>query len=133
MTSSGPSSDTRPRNASARASSAGSLVEPILLATPRDGGLGAETVVAVRKTFELGGRDAAPGRSGAAELNDAAALLNLWLEEDRASGAGAPQSIAILVRERSLLYVAATRARDQLAISWSGQASPLLEGVRGAG
>ncbi|RAX21507.1 hypothetical protein DRB06_05995 [Actinomyces sp. Z5] len=34
-----------------------------------------------------------------------------------------------LLRERSLLYVAATRARDQLAISWSGQASPLLEGV----
>lgn len=31
------------------------------------------------------------------------------------------------LRERSLLYVAATRARDQLAISWSGQASPLLE------
>ncbi|WP_181575205.1 hypothetical protein [Actinomyces sp. Z5] len=36
------------------------------------------------------------------------------------------------LRERSLLYVAATRARDQLAISWFGQASPLLEGVRGA-
>ncbi|MBW3068068.1 UvrD-helicase domain-containing protein [Actinomyces sp. 594] len=146
----------------------------------------------------------------AAELDDAAALLNLWLEEDRDSGAGAPESIAILVRDRyqrdnvvtglahrgvevrpvdreavgrgrpvvmtmhrakglefrkvllfdvsveaiprslreqeyseadhddallrecSLLYVAATRARDQLAISWSGQASPLLEGVRGA-
>lgn len=34
-----------------------------------------------------------------------------------------------LLRERSLLYVAATRARDQLAISWSGQASPLLEGI----
>ena len=32
-----------------------------------------------------------------------------------------------MLRERSLLYVAATRARDQLAISWSGQASPLLE------
>ncbi|MDO4900564.1 UvrD-helicase domain-containing protein [Actinomyces sp.] len=146
----------------------------------------------------------------AAELDDAAELLNLWLEEDHAAGAGAPESIAILVRdryqrdnvvtglahrgvevrpvgreavgrgrpvvmtmhrakglefrkvllfdvsveaiprslreqeyseadhddallrERSLLYVAATRARDQLAISWSGQASPLLEGVRGA-
>nr|WP_259390716.1 hypothetical protein [Actinomyces sp. 2119] len=27
------------------------------------------------------------------------------------------------------LYVAATRACDQLAISWSGQASPLLEGI----
>ena len=38
-----------------------------------------------------------------------------------------------LLRERSLLYVAATRARDQLAISWSGQASPLLEGIAGEG
>lgn len=37
-----------------------------------------------------------------------------------------------LLRERSLLYVAATRARDQLAISWSGRKSPLLEGVIGA-
>ena len=34
-----------------------------------------------------------------------------------------------LLRERSLLYVAATRARDHLAISWSGQQSPLLENV----
>ena len=34
-----------------------------------------------------------------------------------------------LLRERSLLYVAATRARDQLAISWSGRESPLLEEV----
>jgi len=33
-----------------------------------------------------------------------------------------------LLRERSLLYVAATRARDELAISWSGQASTLLNG-----
>ena len=31
-----------------------------------------------------------------------------------------------LLRERSLLYVAATRARDQLAIAWSGEASPLV-------
>ena len=31
-----------------------------------------------------------------------------------------------LLRERSLLYVAATRARDQLAISWSGESSPLI-------
>ena len=31
-----------------------------------------------------------------------------------------------LLRERSLLYVAATRARDQPAISWSGEASPLI-------
>ena len=34
-----------------------------------------------------------------------------------------------MLRERSLLYVAATRARDQLAISWSGKASPLLDTI----
>lgn len=33
-----------------------------------------------------------------------------------------------LLRERSLLYVAATRARDELAISWSGTASEFLGG-----
>ena len=32
-----------------------------------------------------------------------------------------------LLRERSLLYVAATRARDLLAISWHGKSSPLLD------
>ena len=31
-----------------------------------------------------------------------------------------------LLRERSLLYVAATRARDVLAVSWAGKRSPLL-------
>ena len=31
-----------------------------------------------------------------------------------------------LLRERSLLYVAATRARDELAVSWSGEASPFI-------
>ncbi|WP_432560413.1 3'-5' exonuclease [Granulicoccus sp. GXG6511] len=31
-----------------------------------------------------------------------------------------------ILRERALLYVAATRARDALAVSWSGQASSLL-------
>ncbi len=31
-----------------------------------------------------------------------------------------------LLRERSLLYVAATRARDELAISWSGEASEFV-------
>ena len=31
-----------------------------------------------------------------------------------------------MLRERSLLYVAATRARDELAVSWSGTTSPLL-------
>ena len=138
------------------------------------------------------------------ELGKAAELLTLWLEQDRDSGLNAPESIAVLVRdryqrdavvnglaqrhvevravdreavgrgrpvvmtmhrakglefrkvllfdvsrnaiprslrdqqyseadgadallrERSLLYVAATRARDQLAISWTGEASPLI-------
>ncbi|MCK0114018.1 AAA family ATPase [Ornithinimicrobium sp. F0845] len=34
-----------------------------------------------------------------------------------------------MLRERSLLYVAATRARDVLAVSWSGQQSTLLRGA----
>lgn len=33
-----------------------------------------------------------------------------------------------LQRERSLLFVAATRAREQLAITWAGKRSPFLEG-----
>lgn len=36
------------------------------------------------------------------------------------------QDADALLRERSLLYVAATRARDELAVSWSGTASELL-------
>jgi superfamily I DNA/RNA helicase len=32
-----------------------------------------------------------------------------------------------LLRERSLLYVAATRARDVLAVTWSGSPSPLIQ------
>ena len=32
----------------------------------------------------------------------------------------------VMLRERSLLYVAATRARDRLAYSWTGVQSPLL-------
>jgi superfamily I DNA/RNA helicase len=35
-----------------------------------------------------------------------------------------------LLRERSLLYVAATRARDELALSWSGDPSQLLPATR---
>ncbi|TFH51910.1 ATP-dependent helicase [Actinomyces viscosus] len=140
----------------------------------------------------------------AEELSKAAELLSRWLEQDRDSGESAPETIAVLVRdryqrdavvnglaqhgvevravdreaagrgrpvvmtmhrakglefrkvllfdvsrsaiprslrdqeyseadgadallrERSLLYVAATRARDQLAISWAGEASPLI-------
>lgn len=31
-----------------------------------------------------------------------------------------------MLRERSLIYVAATRARDVLAVTWSGERSPLL-------
>lgn len=36
-----------------------------------------------------------------------------------------------LLRERSLLYVAATRARDELALSWSGDPSQLLPPASG--
>lgn len=35
-----------------------------------------------------------------------------------------------LLRERSLLYVAATRARDELALSWSKEPSELLPGAK---
>jgi hypothetical protein len=35
------------------------------------------------------------------------------------------------LRERSLLYVGATRARDHLAVSWSKKASPFLPSVEG--
>jgi len=35
-----------------------------------------------------------------------------------------------LLRERSLLYVAATRARDELALSWSGDPSQLLPAAK---
>ena len=35
-----------------------------------------------------------------------------------------------LLRERSLLYVAATRARDRLVLSWSGKPSGLLGAVQ---
>jgi superfamily I DNA/RNA helicase len=31
-----------------------------------------------------------------------------------------------LLRERSLLYVAATRARDELVVTWNGKPSELL-------
>jgi superfamily I DNA/RNA helicase len=34
---------------------------------------------------------------------------------------------AILERERQLLYVAMTRARDELVVGWSGRPSPFLE------
>jgi hypothetical protein len=34
----------------------------------------------------------------------------------------------VLLRERSLLYVAASRARDQLLVTWSGEPSELLAG-----
>lgn len=38
-----------------------------------------------------------------------------------------------LLRERSLLYVAASRARDELVVSWSDQPSPLLSASVSAG
>lgn len=41
-----------------------------------------------------------------------------------------PDALAeALLRERSLLYVAATRARDELVVSWSGQASEFVGDV----
>lgn len=42
----------------------------------------------------------------------------------------ADQLRTALLRERSLLYVAATRARDELALSWSGDPSQLLPAAR---
>jgi superfamily I DNA/RNA helicase len=35
----------------------------------------------------------------------------------------------LLQRERSLFYVAATRARDELVVLWTGEASEFLSGV----
>jgi superfamily I DNA/RNA helicase len=35
-----------------------------------------------------------------------------------------------LMRERSLLYVAASRARDELVVTWAGESSPLLAGTQ---
>jgi superfamily I DNA/RNA helicase len=35
----------------------------------------------------------------------------------------------VIEQERRLLYVAMTRARDELAVSWSGEPSPFLSGL----
>ncbi|MGW5905030.1 UvrD-helicase domain-containing protein [Streptomyces althioticus] len=43
--------------------------------------------------------------------------------------ADAPQHEADLLRERCLLFVACTRAREALSVTWSGTASPFLEHV----
>ncbi len=43
--------------------------------------------------------------------------------------ADAPQHEADLLRERCLLFVACTRAREALSVTWSGAASPFLEHV----
>jgi len=43
----------------------------------------------------------------------------------------AMQHEAEIRQERSLLYVAATRARDDLWVAWSGKPSPFLDEVRG--
>lgn len=40
-----------------------------------------------------------------------------------------PEQQDVELRERSLLYVAATRARDELVITWSGEASDYLPSV----
>ncbi|MBH0022655.1 UvrD-helicase domain-containing protein [Salinibacterium sp. SWN248] len=39
----------------------------------------------------------------------------------------------VLLRERSLLYVAASRARDEVVVSWQGQPSELLGGIKETG
>ena len=39
------------------------------------------------------------------------------------------EKAAILERERNLLYVSMTRARDKLEISWAGEASTLLSPI----
>ncbi len=38
-----------------------------------------------------------------------------------------------LLRERSLLYVASSRARDELAVLWSGERSELLPAMQDGG
>lgn len=38
----------------------------------------------------------------------------------------------LLQRERSLFYVAATRARDELVVMWEGQASQFLANIDGS-
>lgn len=38
----------------------------------------------------------------------------------------------VLQRERSLLYVSATRARDELVVLWTGEPSPMLPAVEDA-
>lgn len=40
--------------------------------------------------------------------------------------ADAPQHEAGLLRERCLLFVACTRAREALSVTWSGAPSPFL-------
>lgn len=47
---------------------------------------------------------------------------NKWTLENAAS----EERDEVMLHERSLLYVAASRARDALAITWSGSPSPLL-------
>jgi superfamily I DNA/RNA helicase len=52
-----------------------------------------------------------------ADLVPAAYLLNNIPEGERAD---------LLQRERSLFYVAATRARDELVVMWEGEGSEFL-------
>lgn len=55
-------------------------------------------------------------------------VLLFGVNQSSIPGLGEPNTADAdaLLRERSLLYVAATRARDELAISWSGEASAFL-------
>lgn len=56
-------------------------------------------------------------------VNDASLPSKLATE-----GLAASELADALLRERSLLYVAATRARDELVVTWSGKPSGLLAG-----
>lgn len=44
----------------------------------------------------------------------------------RGTSASLYEKSEALLRERSLLYVAASRARDELVVTWTGPESPLL-------
>lgn len=57
-------------------------------------------------------------------------MLLLGLSEKNfpkpARGLPAEAADEFLLRERALLHVAASRARDELVLTWSGRLSPLL-------
>jgi superfamily I DNA/RNA helicase len=54
------------------------------------------------------------------------AIPPTWVLE----GVAAEELEEVWLRERSLLYVAASRARDELVVSWSGEPSELLQAMK---